>query len=67
MKEVLKGKRFATVEEAKQKTAEALKGIEMDGIDFHCSIQFRNCFEQWKTSRLGVLHQTDSALKVTEV
>ena len=37
---VLKGKRFANVEEVKQKTAEALKGIKID--------EFKNCFEQWK-------------------
>ena len=37
---VLKGKCFANVEELKQKTAEALKGIKID--------EFKNCFEQWK-------------------
>ena len=30
MKKVLKGKPFADVEEVKQKTAEALKGIKID-------------------------------------
>ena len=40
MKKVLKGKRFANVEEVKQKTAEALKGIKI--------YKFRNCFEQWR-------------------
>ena len=40
MKKVLKGKCFADVEEVKQKTAEALKGIKID--------KFKNCFEQWK-------------------
>ena len=39
MKKVLKGKSFADVEEIKQKTAEALKGIKID--------KFKNCFEQW--------------------
>ena len=40
MKKVLKGKCFAYVEEVKQKTAEALKGIKIDG--------FKMRFEQWK-------------------
>ena len=40
MKEVLKGKRFADVEEVKQKAVEALKGIKIEKL--------RNCFEQWK-------------------
>ena len=40
MKKVLKGNCFADVEEVKQKTAEALKGIKID--------EFKNCFEQWK-------------------
>ena len=35
---VLKRKRFADVEEVKQKTTEALKGIKID--------EFKNCFEQ---------------------
>ena len=38
MKKVLKGKRFADVEEVKQKTAEALKGIEIN--------ELKNCFKQ---------------------
>ena len=42
MKKVLKGKCFADVEEVKQKTAEALKGIKIN--------QFKNCYEQWKKS-----------------
>ena len=37
-KKVLKGKHFADVEEVKQKTAEALKGIKID--------EFKNCFQQ---------------------
>ena len=40
MKNVLKGERFASVEEEKQKKAEMLKGIKID--------KFKNCFEQWK-------------------
>ena len=39
MKKVLKGKHFANVEEVKQKTVEALKGIKID--------KFQS-FEQWK-------------------
>ena len=48
MKEVLKWKRFADVEEVKQKTAEALKSIKIE--------EFKNCFEQWKNVS-GVLYQ----------
>ena len=40
MKEVLKGKYFANVEEVKQKMAEALKDIK--------TYKFKNYFEQWK-------------------
>ena len=40
MKNVLKGKCFAHVEEVKQKMAEALKGIKIN--------EFKNCFEQRK-------------------
>ena len=40
MKKILKGKRFASVEEVKQKTAEALKSIKID--------KFKNHFEQWE-------------------
>ena len=40
MKKVLKGKHFASLEEMKQKMAEALKDIKID--------EFKNCFEQWK-------------------
>ena len=42
MKKVLKGKRFAIVEEVKQKMAGALKDIKIN--------KFKNCFEQWKKS-----------------
>jgi len=41
MKKVLKGKRFADVEEVKKKTTEALNGISLQ--------EFQNCFVQWKT------------------
>ena len=60
MKNVLKGKRFADVEEVKQKTAEALKGIKIN--------EFKTRFEQWKKNiSIGVLHQMEGTLKVTEV
>ena len=38
MMKVLKGKRYADVEEEKQKMAEALNGIKIN--------EFKNCFEQ---------------------
>ena len=58
MKKVLKGKPFADVEEVKQKTAEALKGIKID--------EFKTVFSSRKVL-IGVLHQIKSALKVIEV
>ena len=57
MKKVLKGKRFADVEEVKQKLTEALKGIKTD--------ELKNCSEQWKEVWTGVLHQTESTWKLT--
>ena len=59
MKKVLKGQCLADVEEVKQNTAEALKGIDTD--------RFKHCSEQWKNILIGVLHQMGSTLKVTEV
>ena len=59
MKKVLKGKYFADVEEVKQKTLEALKGIKID--------EFKTCFEQWEKVLIGVSHQMESTLKVAEV
>ena len=60
MKKVLKGTGFADVEEVKQQTVEALKGIKIN--------KFKNCFEQWKKNvSIHVLHQMKSTLKVTEV
>ena len=38
----VKGKHFADVEEVKQKTAEALRGIKIK--------EFKNCFEPWDKS-----------------
>ena len=59
MKNILKRKHFVDVEEVKQKMAEALKGTKIN--------KFKNCFEQWKNVSIGVLHQMESTLKVTEV
>ena len=42
-----------------KKMAEALKGINID--------EFKNCFEQWKNVSVGVLHQMESTLRVTEI
>ena len=39
-KKIHQRKRFADVEEVKQKLAEALKGTQIN--------KFKNCFEQWK-------------------
>ena len=39
--------------------AQSLKGIKID--------EFKNRFEQWKNISIGVLHQLESTLKVTEV
>ena len=57
MKEVLKGEHFADVEEVKQEMAEALKGIKI------------NEFKTWAVENdlIGVLHQMEGTLKVTEV
>ena len=41
----------------KRRTVKALKGID----------EFKKYFEQWKNILLGVLHQMESTLKVTEV
>ena len=59
MKKVLKGKQFADVEEVKQKMAEALKGIKID--------EFKTVLSGGKNISIGILHQMESTLKVTEV
>ena len=46
VKNILKRKPFADVEEVNQKTAEALKGIKID--------EFKNCFWQCKKVSIGV-------------
>ena len=58
IEKVLRGKHFADVEEVKQKTSEALKGIKI--------AEFKNCFEQWKKVLIGVLHQVEGTFKVTD-
>ena len=58
MKKALKGKHFANVEEVKQTTTEVLKDIKINEL------------KNWaveKNISLGVLHQMESTLKVTEV
>ena len=59
MKKVLKGKHFASVEEVKQKMAEALKGIKIQ--------EFKNCFEQWEKRLNRCIASNGGYLKVTEV
>ena len=59
MKKVLKGKHFADVEEVKHKTAEALKGIKIN--------ELKNFWAVEKNVLIGVLHQMESTLKMTEV
>ena len=59
MKKVLKRKCFADMEEVKQKPAETLKGTKID--------KFKNCLSSGKKVSIGVLHQMESTLKVTEV
>ena len=56
-KKVLKGKPLVIVEEVKQEMAEALKGIKI------------NEFKTWAVENdlIGVLHQMEGTLKVTEV
>ena len=51
--------RKTDVKEVKQKTAEALQGIQSE--------EFKNGFEWWKNVSIGALHQTESTLAVTEV
>ena len=50
---------FCHVEEVKQKTAEALKGIKTD--------KFKTVLNSGKNVSIGALHQMESTLKVTEV
>ena len=57
MKNVLKGKCFADVEDVKQKMAEALKGMKTD--------ESKNYLSSGKKVSIGVLHQMENTLKVT--
>ena len=59
MKKFLKGKYFANVEEVKQNMAEAPKGIKI--------YVFKNFLSSGKNASIGVLHEMESTLKVTEV
>ena len=59
MNNVLKVKCFADVEEVEQKPAEALKGIKIKSS--------KTVLSSGKNVSIGVLHQMESALKVTEV
>ena len=59
MKKVLKGKRLANVEQVKQETAEALKGIKID--------EFKTGLSSGRNIPTDVLHQTESAWKVSEI
>ena len=52
MKKVLKGKCFADVEEVKQKTWEALKGIDIE--------EFKTVWGSGKNISVGVLYQMES-------
>ena len=59
MKKVLKEKHYVSVEEVNQKMVEVLKGIKIE--------EFKNSFENGKNNSIGVFHQVESTLKVTEV
>ena len=58
MKQFLRGKRFANVEEMKRKLEEA-KGVKI--------YESKSCFEQWKKVSIGVLHQMESTLRGAKV
>ena len=57
MNKVLSGKRFANVEEVKQKMAEALKNTQTN--------EFKTVLSSGKKVSIGVLHHMDHTLKVT--
>ena len=60
VEKVFKGKRFADVEEVKQKKmAEALKGIKIN--------EFKTVLSSGKNMSIGVLHQMESTFKVTDI
>ena len=62
MRKVLRGKCFASVEEVKQKkTAEALK------VQGPKSRSSKTVLSNGKNISVGVLHQIENTLKVTEV
>jgi len=55
IKKKLKGKRFATVEEVKTSSQEALSNIKLQ--------QFQRCFTQWEKDWTSVLPPMESVLK----
>ena len=65
LKNVLKRKRFANVEEVKQKMVEALKGVKID--------ELKNCLEKWKKMSRSLspfvsnFSQMENTSKMTEV
>ena len=59
MRNVLKGKHFADVEDVKQEMAETLKGIKLESS--------KPVLSSGKKISIGVLHQMESTWKVTEV
>ena len=59
MKKVLKGKRFAELEEVKKKTTEALKGITLQ--------EFQYCFEMWETHLDRCIASNGQYLKAIEL
>ena len=58
VKKVLREKHLADVEEVK-KNGRSTKGIKIE--------EFKNSFENGKNNSIGVFHQVESTLKVTEV
>ena len=59
MKKVLKGKHFADVEEVKQEMAKALKGLKSTSPNTVLSSE--------KNVSIGVFHQMERILKVTDI
>ena len=55
MNKVLKGKRFASVEEVKQNNNRSTKRHQNQAV--------QNCFEQWKKVLIGVMHQREGTLR----
>ena len=60
MKKVLKGKHFADVEEGKQKNGRSTKRLQ------NCQVS-KTILSSGKKVSIGVSHQMESTLRVTEV